>query len=314
MPPFERQGNGRARAARAQAGPPSARGRLPRRRRVATARPAIPHAAMTARSRQAKPASGAPARKQPVKASTMCLSGKTSAVVVTQAGSALEREPDARDERDRQERELGERHRLLAGAHERARGEPERRQAGRAERGGHDRRRQCRDGDVDAERRHGDEEQREHRAEAGRRRAGARRAAVDRAVPRRGARVRRRRPPCDAAGGDRARRARRRLPGGARAAAGRSCAPASRRCRSRAHVPPISFFSAVWFPLDGAAWVTTTADIFPLKHIVDAFTGCFLAGAPDGGFAWRDLAVIAAWGIAGLAVATRRLRREAAAG
>lgn len=42
---------------------------------------------MTARSRQAKPASGAPARKQPVKASTMCLSGKTSAVVVTQDGA-----------------------------------------------------------------------------------------------------------------------------------------------------------------------------------------------------------------------------------
>ena len=39
---------------------------------------------------------------------------------------------------------------------------------------------------------------------------------------------------------------------------------------------PISFISGVWFPLDGApAWVTTTADIFPLKHIVDAFTGCF---------------------------------------
>ena len=78
---------------------------------------------------------------------------------------------------------------------------------------------------------------------------------------------------------------------------------------------PISFISGVWFPLEDApTWVTTTADIFPLKHIVDAFTGCFLAGAPDAGFAWRDLAVIAAWGIAGLAVATKRLRREAAAG
>ena len=75
---------------------------------------------------------------------------------------------------------------------------------------------------------------------------------------------------------------------------------------------PISFISGIWFPLDGApGWVTTTADIFPLKHIVDAFTGCFLAGTPDAGFAWGDLAVIAAWGVAGLVVATRRLRREA---
>ena len=77
---------------------------------------------------------------------------------------------------------------------------------------------------------------------------------------------------------------------------------------------PISFISGVWFPLDGApSWVTTTADIFPLKHIVDAFTGCFLAGTPSAGFAWGDLAVIAAWGIGGLIVATRRLRREATA-
>jgi ABC-2 type transport system permease protein len=78
---------------------------------------------------------------------------------------------------------------------------------------------------------------------------------------------------------------------------------------------PISFISGIWFPLDGApSWVTTTADVFPLKHIVDAFTRCFLAGTPGAGFAWGDLAVITAWGAAGLLVATRRLRREAAAG
>ncbi len=77
---------------------------------------------------------------------------------------------------------------------------------------------------------------------------------------------------------------------------------------------PISFISGIWFPLDGApGWVTTAADVFPLKHIVDAFTGCFLAGTPDAGFAWGDLGVIAAWGVAGLVVATRRLRREASA-
>ena len=77
---------------------------------------------------------------------------------------------------------------------------------------------------------------------------------------------------------------------------------------------PISFISGIWFPLDGApSWVTTTADIFPLKHMVDAFTGCFVAGTPSAGFAWGDLAVIAIWGIAGLRIATRRLRREAMA-
>ena len=33
----------------------------------------------------------------------------------------------------------------------------------------------------------------------------------------------------------------------------------------------------------------------------------------NAGFAWSDLAVIAAWGVGGLIVATRRLRREAVA-
>ncbi len=76
---------------------------------------------------------------------------------------------------------------------------------------------------------------------------------------------------------------------------------------------PISFISGIWFPLDGAPkWVTTAADIFPLKHIVDAFGGCFLPNTAGAGFAWGDLAVIAAWAVAGLAIATRRLRREAA--
>ncbi len=55
----------------------------------------------------------------------------------------------------------------------------------------------------------------------------------------------------------------------------------------------------------------TTADVFPLKHIVDAFGGCFLPNATGAGFAWGDLAVIAAWTAGGMLFASRRLRREA---
>ena len=35
---------------------------------------------------------------------------------------------------------------------------------------------------------------------------------------------------------------------------------------------PLSFISGVFYPLDGAPqWLVTVANIFPLKHIVDAF-------------------------------------------
>ena len=72
---------------------------------------------------------------------------------------------------------------------------------------------------------------------------------------------------------------------------------------------PISFISGIWFPLDDAPqWVKTAADVFPLSHIVDAFSACFVAGAH---FDWGDLVVIALWGAGGMVVASRRLRREA---
>jgi ABC-2 type transport system permease protein len=78
---------------------------------------------------------------------------------------------------------------------------------------------------------------------------------------------------------------------------------------------PLSFISGVFYPLDGAPqWLVTVADIFPLKHIVDAFDACFVPGTPNGGWSWGDLAVIAIWGIAGLRVASRRFRWEPGAG
>jgi ABC-2 type transport system permease protein len=78
---------------------------------------------------------------------------------------------------------------------------------------------------------------------------------------------------------------------------------------------PLSFISGVFYPLDGAPqWLVTIADFFPLKHIVDAFDACFVAGTPHAGWAWRDLAVIAIWGLAGLRIATRRFRWEPGAG
>jgi ABC-2 type transport system permease protein len=76
---------------------------------------------------------------------------------------------------------------------------------------------------------------------------------------------------------------------------------------------PLSFISGIWYPLDGApGWVVTIAHIFPLYHIVDAFDACFVPSTTGGGWAYGNLAVIAAWGVGGLFVAIRRFRVEPA--
>ena len=57
-------------------------------------------------------------------------------------------------------------------------------------------------------------------------------------------------------------------------------------------------------------WVVRVAHIFPLSHLVEAFTACFSPYTTGSGFAFGDLAEIAAWGVVGLAVAVRRFRWE----
>ena len=48
------------------------------------------------------------------------------------------------------------------------------------------------------------------------------------------------------------------------------------------------------------------AEAFPLQHLVAAMSHGFLPGAS--GVAWGDLAIVATWGAAGLALALRRFR------
>jgi ABC-2 type transport system permease protein len=75
---------------------------------------------------------------------------------------------------------------------------------------------------------------------------------------------------------------------------------------------PLLFLSGVFFPLEGApGWLVTLAHVFPLSHIVEAFTACFSPYTSGSGFAPRDLAEIALWGAGGLFVAVRRFRWEA---
>ncbi len=74
---------------------------------------------------------------------------------------------------------------------------------------------------------------------------------------------------------------------------------------------PLSFISGIFFPLEGApGWLVTLAEIFPLYHIVQAFDACFVPQTTGGGWALGHLAVVAAWGVAGLVVAVRRFHAE----
>jgi ABC-2 type transport system permease protein len=78
---------------------------------------------------------------------------------------------------------------------------------------------------------------------------------------------------------------------------------------------PLSFISGIWFPLtDAPGWIVTIAHIFPLYHLVEAFDACFVPGTPNAGWAPGHLAVIAAWGVAGLIVAARRFHAEPSTG
>jgi ABC-2 type transport system permease protein len=76
---------------------------------------------------------------------------------------------------------------------------------------------------------------------------------------------------------------------------------------------PLSFISGIWYPINGAPdWLVTLANVFPLAHLVSAFDACFQPQTTGGGWAAGDLAVLAAWCLAGMLVATRRFRWEPA--
>jgi ABC-2 type transport system permease protein len=69
---------------------------------------------------------------------------------------------------------------------------------------------------------------------------------------------------------------------------------------------PLLFISDVFIPLDEAPdWLGTVGDIFPVKHLSTAMQTAFNPFTTDAGFEWGDLAVIAAWGLAGLVLAIR---------
>jgi len=69
---------------------------------------------------------------------------------------------------------------------------------------------------------------------------------------------------------------------------------------------PLAFISDVFLPLENPPqWLTTVADVFPLKHFARSFQDAFSPFIGDGGFRWGSLAVMAVWMVLGLVVAAR---------
>ena len=70
-----------------------------------------------------------------------------------------------------------------------------------------------------------------------------------------------------------------------------------------ATILPLLFLSGIFIPLgdNTPAWITWTARIFPVKHFADGLQAGFLGTA----FHWTDVLIVAAWGVAGMAAATR---------
>ncbi len=69
-----------------------------------------------------------------------------------------------------------------------------------------------------------------------------------------------------------------------------------------ATILPLLFISNVFIPLEGApAWIDAVSSFFPVRHFADAMLDVYAGN----GFAWSDLGVMAAWGVAGVLVALR---------
>lgn len=76
-------------------------------------------------------------------------------------------------------------------------------------------------------------------------------------------------------------------------------------------VIPLAFFSDIFmFGGSSPAWMSTIGWAFPLKHLVNAFGDALNPYLTGSGFELDNLAVIAAWGLAGALVAAWALRRE----
>jgi ABC-2 type transport system permease protein len=79
----------------------------------------------------------------------------------------------------------------------------------------------------------------------------------------------------------------------------------------QASILPLNFISNVFIDMRGAEpWLDTVSKVFPVRHFADAMLAIYDPRTAGSGFAWLDLAVIAAWGVAGLVIALRTFTWE----
>jgi ABC-2 type transport system permease protein len=72
---------------------------------------------------------------------------------------------------------------------------------------------------------------------------------------------------------------------------------------------PLYFISGIFIPeSEIPSGVLGVADVFPIRHFFEAFFAAYDPGTSGLGIEWGHLAVVAAWGLAGLLVAVRFFR------
>ena len=74
-------------------------------------------------------------------------------------------------------------------------------------------------------------------------------------------------------------------------------------------VLPLYFLSGVFIPeSEIPEGVLNVADLFPIRHFFEAFFSAWDPGTVGAGFEWLDLAIVGAWGAAGMLIAVRTFR------
>jgi ABC-2 type transport system permease protein len=80
---------------------------------------------------------------------------------------------------------------------------------------------------------------------------------------------------------------------------------------TNATVLPLYFISGVFIPeSEIPEGVLNVADLFPIRHFFEAFFTAWDPSTTGTGIEWGDLAVVAGWGLAALAIAIWRFRWE----
>jgi ABC-2 type transport system permease protein len=78
-----------------------------------------------------------------------------------------------------------------------------------------------------------------------------------------------------------------------------------------ASILPLLFISNVFIRLeDPPAWMDAVGGFFPVRPFADSMQAVYNPQMAGGGLDWRDLAVVAAWGLAGVLVSLRFFRWE----